>query len=302
MKATKFLALAAVAIMATSCSNNDKEFTYNTQPGVTVEMGEATVEVKENVGLFTLPVVVTGDRNGYVTVTVECTETSSDPAIANRHYILTSDRINIAADSNEGEIEFRSVDGRGANPDLQYNVTIISVEGATIGANKTTTVTIIDKGSSPLFNELGGNYIYIGTAYEPNQELGQWVPADVVYEVTLQPGTPDGNGGGPVNVRGVGGGLNMELYYNYDAEEKYGELEFRYGKEPMGPSGPYEFLWTDANGTYQNVAPVVGAWNADFTSASFGNDNTRFIVGAFENGQYKGIYSMFGAFTLMRAN
>lgn len=298
--------------MATSCSNDDKDFTYNTMAGVTVEMGEAAVEVKENVGLFTLPITVTGDRNGYVTVTIECTETDpnkpdgnnrfDNPAIANKHFILTSDKINIAADSNEGQVEFRSVDGRGFNPDLQYSVTIVSVEGAAIGANKNTIVTVIDKGSSPSYNELAGNYIFIGTAYEPNQELGQWVPADVIYEVSLQLGTADENGGGTVNVRGVGGGLNMELYYNYDPEEKYGELEFRYGNEPMGPSGPYTFRWTDSNGSYENVAPVVGAWNANFTSAAFGNDNTRFIVGAFEDGQYKGIYSMFGAFTLMRAN
>lgn len=300
MKATKFLALAAVAIMATSCSNNDKEFTYNTKAGVTVEMGEATVEVKENVGLFTLPVIVTGERDGYVTVTVECTETSSDPAIANRHYILTSDRINIAADSNQGQIEFRSVDGRGANPDLQYNVTIVSVEGGSIGANKTTTVTIIDKGSSPLYSELAGNYIYSGIGYTYDSTEKQWKQEDVVYEVTLKLDTPDENGGGSLLLQGVGGSYTMQLYYDYDPEEKYGELEVLYGGEPMGPASIYNFRWTNSSGTYKDLAPVRGAWNANFTAASFGDDSTYFTVGVFEGESFLGPNTMFGPFTLMR--
>lgn len=301
MKATKFLALAAVALMATSCSNDDKEFTYNTMAGVTVEMGEATVEVKENVGLFTLPISVIGDRDGYVTVTVECTETSENPAIANRHYILTSDRINIAADSDQGVVEFRSVDGRGYNPDLQYNVTIVSVEGATIGANKTTTVTIIDKGSSPAYNDLAGSYIYSGVGYDYVQGTG-WEKKDVVYEVTMRLGTPDGNGGGTLELQGVAGNYTMQLNYNYDPEEKYGELEVLYGGAPMGPASTYTFHWTNANGSFKNVAPVAGAWNANFTAATFGDDSTYFVVGVFENEVYLGPNTMLGAFTLMRAN
>ena len=88
MKLTKIFAIALAAIMTTACSD-DEEMTYNTEGGVIVEMAETNVTVKENHGLFTVPMVITGERNGYITVTVECTETGDDPAIENRHYFLT---------------------------------------------------------------------------------------------------------------------------------------------------------------------------------------------------------------------
>ncbi len=300
MKTVKYLALAAVALMASACSNNDdKDFTYNTLPGVTVEMGEVSMDVKENVGLFTVPITVTGERNGYVTVTIECVETGENPAIENKRYYLTTDRINIAEDSNTAEVEFRTIDNRGGDPDMTYNVKIVDVQGGDLGANSFTTVTIIDKGTSPTYAELPGNYIYSGTKL--NFDTGEYTD-DVVYEVTMKLGEPDGHGGGTVLVSGVAGMLTMTFNYVYDEEEKYGYLEFLYDTDAINASGTGygRFAWTNGSGSTE-VNPVPGSWNANFTAITFGNSSTDFTVYVFDqNMAGLGIFDSFGQFSLMR--
>ena len=53
MKLTKYLMLACSALLVTACSNDDD---WNTDGNVTVEMKNATMKVKENAGMFYVPV------------------------------------------------------------------------------------------------------------------------------------------------------------------------------------------------------------------------------------------------------
>lgn len=293
MKSIKMLALAAVALFATACSDDDDKFEYNTAEA-TVEMADASVEVVENVGLFKVPVTITGNRNGYVTITVECTETGNDPAIANRHFFLTTDRINIPAGATTADVEFRAADFRGLDPDRTFNVTIVSAQGATVGANKTTTVTILDKGSSPLFNELPGVYILAGKTIDQN--TGE--DTDLIEQVNMSIVSSDGHGGGTVMLTGVLGSFQMEMVYDYDEEEKYGELVFHYGTIAMPNAGYDRITWINGQGS-ENGQPVRGKWNATYTAATFGDSITSFGIGVFDP-SYLGMIDIMYSFTLMR--
>lgn len=300
MKSTKIFAIALAALMTTACSDDD-DLTYNTEAGVTVEMAETSISVKENQGLFTVPMVINGTPNGYLTVTVKCTETGTDPAIANRNYYLTTDRINIADDAKTADVEFRAVDFRGLNPDRTFNVTIESVQGGAVGANNTTTVTIVDKGSSPLYNELPGNYIFHGMSMDTNEGSateGQFV-VENMDDVSMTLGTPDGNGGGTVIVSGVLGMFQMELTYDYDNEEKYGELLFNYGAIAATNTGFDKVAWVNQQGS-ETAAPVRGKWNDTFTAVTFGDDSSYFGLGVFDPTYIAPINAIGGPILLIR--
>jgi len=298
MKSSKILALALAALTMTACSDDDNDFSYNTNGDVTVEMAETNVEVMENTGIFTVPIKLTGERNGYVRVTVECVETGADPAIANRHYYLTTDVINIAADDESSQIEFATVDFRGLDPNRTFNVSIASAEGATIGANKTTTVQIDDKGSAPLYADLSGKWFFSTNSVDfKTSEFN--IP--VFVQVSLSANQSDGEGGGDVNLTGIpfnGYNFSMVLTYDYDQEEKYGELVFNYGTEALSGS---EVLWVNSGGS-TDVKPVRGRWNFDYTSVTFGNESTVFGIGVFQDGSYQGLFNAFNAFTLTKIN
>lgn len=294
MKSSKIFALALAALTMTACSDDDTDFSYNTNGDVVVEMEETNVEVMENTGIFTVPIKVTGDRNGYVRVTIECIETGTDPAIANRHYYLTTDVLNIPADDKTSQVEFSTVDFRGLDPNRTFNVTIAKAEGATIGSNKTTTVQIDDKGSSPLYADLSGQWFLSTTKYDfKKQEFAE----PVFEQVSAMANAADGEGGGTVTLNGVLGSFTMELTYDYDSEEKYGELVFKYGTVAYAAQGA---LWTTDSGSTDGE--VRGKWNFDYTAATFGNEASAFGIGAFENGSFAGFYGLFNSFTITKIN
>lgn len=293
MKLSKISAIALAAMMFTACSGDDTSFNFNTAENVVVEMEQTQVEVMENVGVFSVPVKVTGTPNGYVQITVECTETGEFPAIENRHYFLTTATINISNEDPEGAVQFTSVDRRGFDENRTYNVTIVDVKGATIGANKTTTVQIFDKGSSPKISELKGKWLVIGNEY--NNETHN-IDSPYTSECSMRVVEEDGNGGGKVALTGVLSQWQIELEYVYDADEKYGELVFHYGSPAMTGQ---DIRYTDSQGS-TDVNPLTGKWNFSFTSATFGDAETVIAMGGFENDKFSGLYWLMSGFTITK--
>ena len=127
--------LACSALLVTACSNDDD---WNTDGNVTVEMKNATMKVKENAGMFYVPVEVTGEANGPIRVTVDVTEASVSPAVEDEHYILTTKTLNIPAGETEVSLEFVPTNDMEINDDRVFTVTIVSVEGAKLGEIKST--------------------------------------------------------------------------------------------------------------------------------------------------------------------
>lgn len=165
MKYLKIFAISLGALLLTSCSDDNEEF--NSTAGITVDMADSQISVKEMDGQFYVPVKVEGTaaRNGNIRVTVKVEGTGNNPAIPyeerngvwSGNYILTSDIVNISPDQNEGFIEINPVDDYSVNEDRSLTVTIVSVEGATVGANKSTLVTLVDNDANP-YERIQGTY------------------------------------------------------------------------------------------------------------------------------------------------
>ena len=88
-----FMLLAAVTLMG-ACSSDDDS--WNSAPDVTVSMENATMTIKESMGLTNVPIVVNGETNGNVFVTVAVKEVGGNPAKEDINYYITDKTINIS--------------------------------------------------------------------------------------------------------------------------------------------------------------------------------------------------------------
>lgn len=144
MKLYKIFAIALAAMTMTACSDDDND--YNSADDVIVEMQQAQMNVSEdfNGTYYNIPVVVIGDANGPISVTVELTADSADPAVEDQDYVVTSKTITIPSDTKIGNIQFYPVGDNDENPDRIFVATITKAEGAKIGTNQSCIVTLLD--------------------------------------------------------------------------------------------------------------------------------------------------------------
>lgn len=144
MKINKILAIALAALTMSACSDDDSD--YNTSGDVTVSMQQAEMSVSEdfNGTYYNIPVVVTGDANGPIRVTVEFTADSADPAVEDQDYVVTEKSIVIPSDKKIGYIQFYPVGDNDQNPDRIFVATIVKAEGAALGDNQSCIVTLLD--------------------------------------------------------------------------------------------------------------------------------------------------------------
>ena len=100
MKFNKIYAIALAALTLTACSDDDDNG-LNSTSGVTVQMQQSTMSVSEDMQqgvYYKVPIVVTGEANGPVEVTVEVQGTGTTPATEDEHYVITDKTITIDAD------------------------------------------------------------------------------------------------------------------------------------------------------------------------------------------------------------
>lgn len=150
MKLSKIFLLAGAVLAFASCSENDE---WNTSGEAVVSMASEAMTVSEAAGMFNIPFVVAGERNAAVQVTFEVTPVEENdelaPAIADENYLVTSNVINVAADSEKGNLEVIAVNDEKVNEkNRAFVVTIISVKGGTINAEKASCVVTL-KDPSP---------------------------------------------------------------------------------------------------------------------------------------------------------
>ncbi len=145
MKLNKIFAIALAALTMTACSDDDDNF--NTAD-VTVSMLQTEMAVAEDFSTgvyYNIPVVLSGETNGPVTVTVEVEGIGTSPAVENENYVITSKTIVIPAGETKGAIEFHPSSNDDINDDREFTVTIVSAKGAKISGNTTTLVRLIDE-------------------------------------------------------------------------------------------------------------------------------------------------------------
>lgn len=70
---------------------------------------------------------------------------------------MTSETLNIPAGENQVSMEVRLVDDFDKTGDWTFNVSIVSCDGATVGSQSTTVVTVLDNEAFPPYDLIQGN-------------------------------------------------------------------------------------------------------------------------------------------------
>lgn len=281
MKLKNIFAVAFATFALASCSDDDKSYDLNTAPGVTVEMGESEITVVENAGLFSVPIVVNGDANGYITVTVEVadgeydSEKEIEPALDDVNYYITTKIIRIAPDTKTANIEVRTQDNNEENFTRVFYMSIKSVEGATVANDNYTQINIKNKS---IYNNLGGRWYATGVGY-------QGEPVD--EELTLIATDPEEKVCYLTNWGGNGDLLRLTFEYNYDRDTEIATLSFVYGSTvgsnlPFGdPIGTADIVATTLDDS--TSGSMVGTFNEDMTECTFPATD-GFILSIYKSG------------------
>lgn len=264
-----FILLAVVAFMG-SCSDDDS---WNSKSGVTVSMENTAMQFKENLGIVNIPVKVEGETNGTVRVTVDVKETGANPAKENEHYYITSKTINI--NDGSGYVELECVDDEVINDDRTFEITIVSAQGATVGANATTAVTLRDN-DKEVYERLQGKWTMTGVDLDGNaiswdvKIVGASDETDKEYNHTLY-------------VTGMGGIASSSaiLSFTFDPETNDGHVSFDHLGEynfceglNFGMANPMNLLLLQFDGKSLFATPLDGTWSADLKTITFDEEGT----------------------------
>lgn len=145
MKLNKFIAFAVAALTFSACSNDDAS--WNTATGVTVNLSQTEMAISEDAEAgryYYIPVVVEGEANGNIEVTVEFAPVSDSPAVEDKDYVVTQKSIVIPVGQTSGNIEFYPTGDDIENDDRQFVATLVKAVGATVGSQTACTVTLKD--------------------------------------------------------------------------------------------------------------------------------------------------------------
>jgi hypothetical protein len=191
MKYIKLFMLMAVVVLFASCSDDE----VNTTSGTTVEFAETSAELNENGEILQIPIKVKGVLNGKVTFNIVTTETGDTPAKDETNYSLTTKNFNVEATGDEEStvyVEVTPKDDYNQNADRTFSITIENVQGATLGANKTINVTIVDNDKS-YYTIFGGQWKFSGTytSYYTGVETSDDFVCDMTIGAASDPDNED---------------------------------------------------------------------------------------------------------------
>lgn len=178
MKLNKIFATALAILTLTACDDDDPVNTAD----VTVNMQKTEMQVAEDFSTgvyFYVPVELSGETNGPVTVTVEVEGVGSTPATEDDDYVVTSKTIVIPAGELTGRIEFHATGDSEVNESREFTMTIVAANGAKIGSNATTRVTLFD--DDHLLPEAYAKVIGTWSAGEYNVTLSGYPEDDPNY-------------------------------------------------------------------------------------------------------------------------
>ena len=260
MKLYKLSAFVLATAIFASCS--EEELSWNSS-AATVSMEQAELVYKENKGMVNVPIVVDGELNGPVEVTVEVAEVGENPAMEDVHYIVTSKTVLIPADATSGKIEFKTVDDADINEARTFVINIKSVNGATVGETASTTVTLKDN-DSQFYEKLQGRWKMTSSAGTWNINIIGAEEGEEGYNEVFQ-------------VTGIMGydWTSMTMFYNYDVATKTGYVYIPFGYifaegVDFGSPGVCDVATGTVVDGYINFdGGILGTWNEDFTEITF---------------------------------
>lgn len=265
-----FLLVAAIAFFG-SCSD-DKE-TQNTNSDVVVEMESPTFSAKESAGSVKVPIKVTGKTNGKVYVTMEVKECGKNPAKKDVHFYVADTTITISDEI--GYVEYRAVNDKEMNEDRTFQFVIKEAKGAKIGAQNTTTVTIVDNDNAP-YDRLQGEWTlsakdadgqgdsFTVTITEPNELNEDGTKNHEYGKILYMDGFMGLNAGNGVNM--------IKLKFSYNETTKQGYVAFDCSESYTWFTNEFTGLGeadVKVRNSDNSNSPLFGSWDSDFTTVTF---------------------------------
>lgn len=225
MKLFKIFAIATAALSFAACS--DDEPTFNTEEGVVVEMGQAQLNTKEGRDVVTIPVNITGERNGNIAITFAIDSDYENPATDEQNIFFTTRTIVVFPEDNTYDLELGIVDDDDMNEPRWCDVKIASVEGGSIGEKNFTTVQIRDNDTEP-YDRAAGKWKLITGSYN---DAGNFVEGSPVFITLVNYDEESPAYKKYYQVKGlVSNDLRFRAYYYYDEDTKQGYIEFQNGQ------------------------------------------------------------------------
>lgn len=264
MKYIKLFALLAVTTFLCSCSDDDES--WNTASDVTVGMQSENITVKENKGIFNVPIEIKGNKNGNVKVTIAVSEIGENPAKEDVHYYVTDKTLILSGTT--GSIEIETVDDDEINTNRTFKVSITDAQGAEID-NESTIITLKDN-DSQFYDKLTGEWTM--TAVDPSDGS----PLSWTVNVSgADEDEPDYEK--YLYVSGMMGyaWTQAVLSYHYDqnTQEGYVAMEmgsYNFAEDVNFGLGGYNnvILYSRVNDSFSDT-PVKGVWSEDFKTITF---------------------------------
>lgn len=261
MKYIKLFMLLAVVSLFAACSSDDD---FNTKEA-TVSFASDSVVTKESAGLVNIPINVEGLRNGNVTVQVKAEEVGENPAKEDVNYMITTKTINIKADtlaSGTMNVEVKMVDDSEINENRTFKLTIVSANGAKIGKNASTIVTIRDNDAA-FYEKFFGKWTLTGNITSSSG-------TSAFSKVVTISGATDENSDDYDNILtvsatgfiNVGVSLDCEWHmrYNFDLATKKGTVGIICGETVATYGSTYEWMWATDDGKSYTLDDVTAPW------------------------------------------
>lgn len=275
MKLNRIYTFLLAAMTFAACS--DDEPAWNSG-NATVKMEQTEISVRENAGLFNVPITVEGERNGLVRVEVEVAELGTTPAMEDVHYYITSKSIVIPADATTGNIEIATVNDDEINDTRTFTMTIKKVEGATIADQASTTISLRDE-DSDFYEKLKGPWTMQGVGVSGGT---------TTWTGTITGMSENEEGYGRIlYFSGFCGqaSLLLTLQYSYDVATKVGSLDIVYGTSTgqlnFTGLGVCDVMAGGVSSAGSIIIPegiIPGTWNDEFTQITF--DPNAALIGA----------------------
>lgn len=254
-----FILLAAMSLFV-ACSSDDES--YNSNEGVTAGFATDSLIMKENSGIFNIPIVIEGQRNGEINLTVQVLPTDgSNQAVEDQHFLITTKNLRLPQDTTATSIlnvQIKTVDDQEINENREFKLKITSLNGAKL--QKDEIVVVLRDNDAAFYEKFFGKWTIKFTDYDGVEQSktvnisGPTDEEDPDYDKTLTASCP-----GMFNV-GVSLDCQWHFRYSFDTATKKGTLAFILGEVIATYSTAYEWRWASDDGTNYTFDDIATEW------------------------------------------
>lgn len=254
-----FMLLAAMSLFV-ACSSDDES--YNSNEGVTAGFATDSLIMKENSGIFNIPIVIEGQRNGEINLTVQVLPTDgSNQAVEDQHFLITTKNLRLPQDTTATSIlnvQIKTVDDQEINENREFKLKITSLNGAKL--QKDEIVVVLRDNDAAFYEKFFGKWTIKFTDYDGVEQSktvnisGPTDEEDPDYDKTLTASCP-----GMFNV-GVSLDCQWHFRYSFDTATKKGTLAFILGEVIATYSTAYEWRWASDDGTNYTFDDIATEW------------------------------------------